>query len=137
MKPGEEITVHIEEGKTLFIKLIHIGEPDAEGHCNIVFELNGVSRHVSITDNKVQPTKISRAKADESDPGQVPAPMPGMVASIAASVGHKVSEGDNLMTLEAMKMFTTVTAPQDGTIKSIHAELGDQIESGDLLVTIT
>ncbi len=40
--------------------------------------------------------------------------MPGLVASLAVSVGHKVKEGDKLLTLEAMKMYTTLNAPRDG-----------------------
>ena len=62
--------------------------------------------------------------------------MPGMVASIAVSVGHKVEEGDNLLTLEAMKMFTTITAPVSGTVDAIHVEPGDNIEAKDLLMML-
>ena len=60
--------------------------------------------------------------------------MPGMVASIAATVGHRVKEGDPLLTLEAMKMFTTVTAPFDGTVQEILVAVGSTVESKDLLV---
>ncbi len=132
----EEITVHIEAGKTLFIKLIHIGPPDDEGICTIIFELNGVPRHVAIHDRHIAPTKQKHPKADPADENQVGAPMPGLIASVAVSKGHKVEEGDPLLTLEAMKMFTTVTAPKAGLIESIAIEVGANVESKDLLVTI-
>jgi pyruvate carboxylase len=62
--------------------------------------------------------------------------MPGMVASIAVSIGHKVKEGDALLTLEAMKMFTTVTAPSNGTVQEILVEVGNTLESKDLMIKL-
>ncbi|MEM0898041.1 MAG: pyruvate carboxylase [Verrucomicrobiota bacterium] len=133
----EEITVHIEEGKTLFIKLIHVGPPDEEGQCQIIFELNGVPRHVMVQDRTVAPTKEQRPKADPADEDQVGAPMPGLVASVAVSKGQAIEEGDPILTLEAMKMFTTVTAPKSGTVENVSVEVGDNVESKDLLVTLS
>ena len=78
----------------------------------------------------------SRLKGDPADLYQIAAPMPGMVASIAVSIGHKVSEGDALMTLEAMKMFTTVTAPCDGTVQEILVEVVNTLESKDLMIKL-
>ena len=54
LKPGEEISVDIEEGKTLFIKLIHVGEVDKDGRRTVTFELNGMTREAAITDRSVQ-----------------------------------------------------------------------------------
>jgi pyruvate carboxylase len=59
-----------------------------------------------------------------------------MVASIAVSIGHKVKEGDALLTLEAMKMFTTVTAPSNGTVQEILVEVGNTLESKDLMIKL-
>ena len=44
LQPGEEIAVDIEEGKTLYIKLINISEADEEGVRTLTFELNGYPR---------------------------------------------------------------------------------------------
>jgi len=132
--PGEEISVDIEEGKTLFIKLIHVGDADTDGTCTVVFELNGVPRHLHVADAHIKPTTKARPKADPSNPHHVGAPMPGMVTSVAASIGKRVRAGENLLTLEAMKMFTTITAPRDGTVESITVTPGDQDSSKDLLV---
>ena len=62
--------------------------------------------------------------------------MPGLVADLNVSVGTKVTEGDPLLTLEAMKMYTTVSAPHSGTIESIEISAGDNVDTGDLLLVI-
>jgi pyruvate carboxylase len=59
-----------------------------------------------------------------------------MVTSVACSVGTRVVKGDKLVTLEAMKMYTTINAPCDGVIESIAAAVGDTVESKDLLATL-
>ena len=67
LKPGEEISVAIEEGKTLFIRLINIGAVDADGRRTVLFELNGMSRQTTIADRSVQAKVKARAKADPAD----------------------------------------------------------------------
>ncbi len=57
-----------------------------------------------------------------------------MVTEIAVSPGTPVKAGDKLVTIEAMKMLTTVSAPVDGTIKDILVKKGVQVDSDDLLV---
>jgi pyruvate carboxylase len=136
LRRGEEISVHIEEGKTLIIRLVNVGEPDKDGRRTLSYELNGVTREAYITDKKVTPQARARPKADLADPHQIPAPIPGLIASIAVSVGHKVRRGDKLLMMEAMKMQTTITAPLDGIVKELHVQLGETVESKDLLLTL-
>jgi len=69
-------------------------------------------------------------------PLQIGAPIPGMVTSISCSIGHKVSKGDKLVTLEAMKMYTTINSPVDGVIEEILVAVSDTVESKDLLVRL-
>ena len=136
LKDKEEITISLEAGKTLFARLLNITDVDSTGHRTAIFELNGYPRHVTIADKSAPQEAITKVKADPADPKQIGAPMPGMVASIAVSVGHKVKEGDPLLTLEAMKMFTTVTAPCPGTIQELHVIVGQTVESKDLMVRL-
>ena len=136
LRPGEEISVNIEEGKTLFVRLINIGAVDADGRRTVLFELNGMSRQTTIVDRSVQAKVKARAKADPSVASQVGAPIPGLITSLAVGVGAKVAKGDKLLTLEAMKMQTTLYAPCDGTIAEINAKVGDTVESKDLIVLI-
>jgi pyruvate carboxylase len=133
---GDEISVSIEEGKTLFIKLINVSAPDKDGRRTVNFELNGMTREASILDKSVAPKSRKRAKADLSDPLQIGAPIPGLVATIAVTVGHKVAKGDRLLMLEAMKMQTTVYSPADGVVEELPVQVGDTVESKDLLIRL-
>ncbi len=134
MKPGQEISVEIESGKTLFIRLVNIGAVDAEGKRAINFELNGMTRQLAIVDRSAKPTIKARQKADSAKPNEVGAPIPGLVTALAVSVGAKVAKGDKLLTLEAMKMQTTIYAPAAGVVDEICVQNGDALESKDLIL---
>ncbi|MEZ0255551.1 MAG: biotin/lipoyl-containing protein, partial [Chthoniobacter sp.] len=136
LNPGEEITVSIEEGKVLFIKLINVGAPDKEGRRVISFELNGMPREAVVADKSVAPKSKARVKADASDPLQLGAPIPGMVTALSATLGGKVAKGDKLATLEAMKMQTTLYAPADGVIAEVAVVVGDALDAGDLVLKL-
>ena len=136
MKPGQEISVEIEPGKTLFIRLVNIGAVDAEGKRAINFELNGMVRQLAIVDRSAKPTVKARVKADPAKPGEVGAPIPGLVTALAVSVGAKVAKGDKLLTLEAMKMQTTIYAPTAGVVDEICVQNGDALESKDLILKL-
>ena len=136
LRRGEEITVSIEEGKALIIRLVNVSEPDKDGRRTLAFELNGITREAFVADKKVAPLAKPRPKADLNDPLQVGAPIPGLIATIAVSVGQKVAKGDKLLMMEAMKMQTTITAPVDGVVEAIHVHLSETVESKDLLVKL-
>ena len=136
LKVGEEISVEIEEGKTLIIKFIYVSEPDEDGKRTLTFELNGRARECVIVDKSIKSTSKRRAKADSANKKQVGAPIPAMVSSINATVGQKVSKGEKLLVLEAMKMQTTVYALTDGVVDKFEVQVGDQVESKDLLVQL-
>ena len=137
LSSGEEIEVEIDPGKTLFIKLVSIGEPDKDGRRTLFYELNGMPRESVVVDQSLAHSAgPARAKGDSSDPRQACAPMPGMVTEIAVSPGQEVAEGDKLVVLEAMKMLTTVSAATAGTIKEVLVGKGDQVDSDDLLVRL-
>jgi pyruvate carboxylase len=136
LKPSEEISVDIEEGKTLFVKLINVGPPDKDGYRIVTFELNGMGREASILDRSIQTKPKSRLKADLADPLQIGAPIPGIITSLAVSVGTKVAKGDKVLTLEAMKMQTTLYASADGIVDTIPAQVGETVETKDLLIKL-
>ena len=136
LKAGEEISVSIEAGKTLFIKLINLGTTDKDGRRTVTFELNGMPREVTVTDRSVQAKTKARAKADPADPMQIAAPIPGLITTVAVSVGTKVAKGEKLLILEAMKMQSTIYAAADGTVDKIFAQVGETVESKDLLMKL-
>jgi pyruvate carboxylase len=136
LKPGEEISVEIEEGKVLIIRLVNVGEPDKDGRRTVSYELNGITREAFILDKSVAPKAKARAKADLADPLHVAAPIPGLIVVMSASVGAKVAKGDKLFMMEAMKMQTTVYAQADGIIAEVHATVGETVEAKDLIVKL-
>ncbi|MCP3970587.1 MAG: pyruvate carboxylase [Rhodobacteraceae bacterium] len=136
MQPGEEITAEIDPGKTLEIRLQAVGETHEDGDVRVFFELNGQPRVIRVADRKVSAGKAARPKAETGNPAHVGAPMPGVVASVAAVAGAEVKEGDLLLTIEAMKMETGLHAERDAVVKAVHVSPGSQIDAKDLLVEL-
>ena len=93
------------------------------------FELNGQPRVIRVPNRLVKSTTAARPKAEEGNPNHVGAPMPGVVASIAAQAGNEIKEGDLLLTIEAMKMETGIHAERDAVIKAVHVQPGGQIDA--------
>ncbi len=136
MEPGEEISAEIDPGKTLEIRLQAVGETTDEGEVRVFFELNGQPRTIRVPDRKAQAKTPHRPKAEGGNPLHVGAPMPGVVATIAAQAGKPVKAGDLLLTIEAMKMETGIHADRDGSVKAVHVTPGAQIDAKDLLVEL-
>lgn len=133
---NEEISVEIERGKTLIVKLTAVGELDEGGHREVFFELNGQPRSIRVPDRAATTESVAREKAEPSDPGSVGAPMPGTVVDVRAEPGATVAAGDPLVTLSAMKMETVVAAPADGVVERIAVKAGDDLAAGDLLAVL-
>jgi len=72
----------------------------------------------------------------ESQPGIIQAPIPGMVVNIAVEEGDQVQSGDRLLILEAMKMENEIKSPVDGVVKQIHVSQGDNIDKDTVLVEV-
>ena len=78
----------------------------------------------------------SPAKPKTVDGEKVDAPLGGSILSIKVNPGDKVSAGDVLMTLEALKLENEINAPCDGTVAEILTSEGATVESGDPLAVI-
>ena len=130
---GEEFSVDIESGKRLIIKFLAIGDARLNGTRTVFFELNGQPREVEVIDKSIESKAATRVKADAADPTHVAAGMPGMVIGVAVKQGDKVTKGQKLLALEAMKMETVINAERDGEITQLLVQSGSQVETGDLL----
>jgi propionyl-CoA carboxylase alpha chain len=69
--------------------------------------------------------------------GSLLAPMPGTVVRIAVGQGDKVTEGQPLLWLEAMKMQHQINAPADGVVTELGVTAGDQVEVGRVLAVVS
>ena len=136
MQPSEEISVEIDPGKTLEVRLQAVGETGEDGEVKVFFELNGQPRVIRVPNRAVQAKSAAKPKAQEGNPAHIGAPMPGVVSSIAVATGQKVRAGDLLLTIEAMKMETGIHAEREATIRAVHVHAGGQIDAKDLLIEL-
>jgi len=136
MQEGDEIAVELEPGKALVIKFLTVGEPHPDGFRTVFFELNGQPREVNIRDTSLEVKVAAVPKADPAKPGDIGAPMPGVVSTVAVELHQLVKKGDRLLVMEAMKMQSTVYAPVDGKVTQVLVQPGRHVEAKDLLLEI-
>jgi pyruvate carboxylase len=137
MDPGDEVSVDIERGKTLIVRFVALSEVRDDGTRQVFFELNGQPRSIVVTDRSQVAKRPPQRKVEAGNPKHVGAPMPGTIATVKAMVGKKVAKGDLLLTMEAMKMETSVRAETDGAVAEVLAKPGMQVDAKDLLVVLT
>jgi len=136
LRPGEEVTVDIDPGKTLVIKFISVSLPRSDGTRVVFFELNGQPREIEVTDRQEAATAPRRRKADPANQNEIGASMSGTVVSVMVDEGERVVAGQFLMVTEAMKMEMQIQAPAAGVVKLIAAKIGDPVQAGDLLFVL-
>ncbi|MBX9579522.1 MAG: pyruvate carboxylase [Gemmataceae bacterium] len=135
MEPGEELSIDIEPGKTLFVKFLTVGEAHPDGNRVVYFELNGQPREVVVADRSLGGGAVkARPKAESGNPKQVGAPMPGAVIAVSVAPGEEVAAGQKLLTMEAMKMESTVYADRAAKVAEVLVTPGTQVDGGDLLI---
>jgi pyruvate carboxylase len=134
MDSGQEINIDLERGKTLIVRYVTTSDPHEDGTRTVFFELNGQPRPIRVADRSQVAKRPPRRKVEPGNSAHVGAPMPGTIATVPVHVGQKLSKGEVLLTLEAMKMETTVRAERDGVIKEIVAKPGLQVDAKDLLI---
>ncbi|MEG1430726.1 MAG: biotin/lipoyl-containing protein, partial [Oscillospiraceae bacterium] len=136
MAVGETNQINIEDGKTLVIKYLGLGDQNEDGTRNVMFELNGQRREVAVPDKTAEVKGQKVVMADPADKSQVGASIPGMVSKVNVKPGDKVTENQVLAVIEAMKMETSVSARMAGTVSQVFLEEGGSVKAGQLLVTI-
>ena len=136
VKQGEEQAIMIQEGKTLIVKLLAIGDLQPDGTRSIFWELNGRRRNTVVVDAKAGVKTKRRDKPDPDNPGHIGAPMAGKVVELSAVAGEKVEEGQKLLTTEAMKMLNVVKSPCAGVVARVLVAKGDEVSPGDLVFEV-
>jgi 3-methylcrotonyl-CoA carboxylase alpha subunit len=101
----------------------------AQGELDHVFTARGATQILSID-------LLAHAGEAQAEGGRLTAPMPGKVVSFAVKAGDKVSKGQPLAVMEAMKMEHTIAAPADGTVQELLYAPGDQVNEGAELLKI-
>jgi 3-methylcrotonyl-CoA carboxylase alpha subunit len=131
---GQRLSLHIEptvagflialDGQRARLQVYRLGE---QVH---VFGAGGATQ-ITVID------LLAHAGVAQHEAGRLTAPMPGKVVSFAVQAGDKVSRGQALAVMEAMKMEHTIAAPADGVVAEILFAPGDQVQEGAELLTLT
>ena len=136
MEPAQEISIDLERGKTLIVRYLAMSEPHEDGTRTVFFELNGQPRSVRVPDSSQVAQRAPPRQVEPGNARHVGASMPGVVAIVSVAPGAKVARGDALLTLEAMKMETTVRTECDGEVAEVLVRPGQAVEVKDLLVVL-
>ncbi|MDR2421094.1 MAG: pyruvate carboxylase [Oscillospiraceae bacterium] len=133
---GETTKIDIEDGKTLVIKYIGLGDTDENGMRTVNFELNGMRREVSVPDPASADSVKHVPLADPEDKSHVGASIPGMIARLDVAPGDTVEENQVLAVVEAMKMEINIAARMAGTVERVLVAPGQTVKAGELLAVI-
>lgn len=131
----QETSISLGKGVRLIATIEAIGEADAKGMREVICTLNGQQRTVTVRDLSIE-TKVKEAeKADAANPGHIAAPFAGGV-TISVAAGDRVEAGDQVATIEAMKMEAAITSPVAGTVERVVYSEVAQVAGGDLLLVL-
>ena len=136
MERSTDVAIELEPGKTLVVKFLTVGEPHPDGTRTVFFELNGQPREVTVRDRSLEVKQRAAPKADPNQPGQIGAPIPGVVSTVTVQMNQVIQKGDQLLVMEAMKMQSTVYAPVGGRVTQVLVQPGQHVEAKDLLLAI-
>jgi len=135
LRPGVEHAVEIGQGVNLLIGLEAIGEADDKGIRTVMATLNGQLRPIYVRDRSITVESKAAEKADPAQQGQVAAPFSGVV-TLKVAEGDTVEAGQQVASIEAMKMEAAITTPVGGTVARVAIPVTQQVDAGDLLVVV-
>ena len=136
MAIGETTRVTIDNGKTLIIRYIGLGDLNEDGTRNVQFELNGMRREVAVPDPSAEVQIRQVEMADPEDKSQVGASIPGLVSKLNVKPGDRVEVNQVIAVIEAMKMETSVVARMEGVVDEILVREGATVKAGELMIRL-
>ncbi|HYX65579.1 MAG TPA: acetyl/propionyl/methylcrotonyl-CoA carboxylase subunit alpha [Burkholderiales bacterium] len=126
--------VFVHEGAEHRVRLSPAGENRINAHCvrdgRAWHVFHEGSRWTLSLKDELQGLDIDAAS------GSLAAPMPGRIVKVMVQPGARVTKGDALLILEAMKMEHTLSAPADGVVAELHCAAGDQVVEGVELIRL-
>ena len=135
---GEEYTVEVPNPRERPVKAIVDGET-VEVHVEDAAAPTAPMTAEPTASAQAAPAPTPTAaptRAPVTGSGELTAPLPGTVVTIAVAEGDTVEAGQELLVLEAMKMKNPIRAKQGGTVTAVHVNVGDQVQHGAPLLTL-
>ena len=134
---GETCEVKPGEGRVLIVKLQEVRAVDNDGMREAIFEVNGNRRIIKIKDKTVTVNSSNSVLyADESNPLEVGANIPGNIIKVLVKEGEKVEANQPIAVIEAMKMETNILAAAAGTVERIYVSEGQQVKAGEMVAKL-
>ena len=134
---GETCEVKLGEGRVLIVKLQEVRAVDNDGMREAIFEVNGNRRIIKIKDKTVTANSSNSVLyADESNPLEVGANIPGKIIKVLVKEGEKVEANQPIAVIEAMKMETNILAAAAGTVERIYVSEGQQVKAGEMVAKL-
>ncbi|STX43888.1 oxaloacetate decarboxylase subunit alpha [Legionella donaldsonii] len=125
-----DIALH---GENYHIKIAGYGTRE-QGQQACFLWVDGVPEEVLISLEETEETNLAPAAKRPSGPGDITVAMPGNIVSVNVTVGDKVTKGQTLLVLEAMKMETEIQAPFNGTVADVFCQKGDKVMPTQVLI---
>ena len=135
LRHGYEHVIDLERGVRVLARLEAVGDADARGMRTVMTTLNGQLRPVQVRDRAVASDVPPAEKADPGNPAHVAAPFAGVV-TLTVDEGTEVEAGQQVASIEAMKMEAAITAPKGGTVRRLAIGRTQAVEGGDLLLEL-
>ncbi len=137
LEVGETCEVKLEEGKVMMVKLHEVRPVDSEGFREAIFEVDGNRRIIRIKDNDVTVNSSNSVLyADENNPLEIGANIPGNIIRVLVKEGDEVEENQPIAVIEAMKMETNILATAKGTVEKIYISEGQQVKAGEMVAKL-
>lgn len=143
---GVELLVHLEDaaGKERTLEVLVSREPDEtlvfrfpDGRVErAVVSRDGKRRWVSAAGRTFMAAEVKKKRGAVDLNPSLEAPMPGKVARVLVAVGDRVTKGQTLVTVEAMKMEHALKSPRDGIVEALAAVEGALVNPGTPLVRV-
>ena len=134
---GETCEVKLGEGRVLIVKLQEVRAVDNDGMREAIFEVNGNRRIIKVKDKTVTVNSSNSVLyADESNPLEVGANIPGNIIKVLVKEGEKVEANQPIAVIEAMKMETNILAAAAGTVERIYVSEGQQVKAGEMVAKL-
>lgn len=143
---GETFNVGLQAIPGTPVRLVRIGEAmhrvtsrrqPANGRGAYVLDVDGFRYEALALDERTRTIRDLSAKGEAaSGPAPLKAPMPGLVVRINVAVGDRVSAGQALVVVEAMKMENELRTAAPGVVTAVRAVQGTAVEKGAVLVEL-